>query len=193
MICVPSGNYGNVTGALLAWLAGLPVERLVVGSNDNDVVPRYLESGVFEPRPAVSTPANAMDVGDPSNFERIRALLDDDPEAIAARFSGFRVSTPEILATIRRVREATGYLLDPHGAVGYAALERHLGERRSLRRPSFFAATAHPAKFGEAILEATGERVEVPAPLAEALKRDKRAVPMGNDPAELTGYLLATA
>jgi threonine synthase len=193
VICVPSGNYGNVTGALIASLTGLAVERLVIGSNANDSVPRYLANGVFEPRATIRTPANAMDVGNPSNLARIRALLGDDIERVRSLFRGYSVSTPEILSTIGDVYRRHGLVLDPHSAVGFEALRRYREEHREVTGPAFFAATAHPAKFAEAIVEATGREVEIPDRLSEALEKKKHAIRIGADFAELRSYLIDTA
>ncbi len=189
-LCVPSGNFGNVTGALMARLMGLKTPRIVVGTNANDVVPRYLNTGFYEPRPSVRTPASAMDVGQPSNFDRLMALLGESHEKMREVFRGYVVTTPEMLETIGRVRREHGYLLDPHSAVGYSALERYMAEAGTFESRGFFAATAHPGKFAEAIEEATGEAVEIPDALAEALRREKRAVPIGSRPEELKAFLL---
>lgn len=189
-LCVPSGNYGNVTGALIATLRGLPTRRLIVASNANDVVPQFLATGIFEPREAVSTPANAMDVGNPSNLDRITFLLGGDIERVRDRFVGYSVSTSEILKTIREVRYDTGYLLDPHSAVGFHAIDRYRREHGQPEGPAVFVATAHPAKFGEAICEATDETVEIPEGLAQALRKEKCATKIAATPERLKEYLL---
>ncbi|MCP4901457.1 MAG: threonine synthase, partial [bacterium] len=151
-----------------------------------------LETGIFKPCDAVTTPANAMDVGNPSNLARIQGLLAHDLMQITQHFRGFGVTTPEIYETIREVREEFGYLLDPHSAVGYRALTRYLGEVGEPTGPAVFAATAHPAKFSEAILEATGETVEIPDGLAEAMQRPKRATRIEATAERLKEYLLET-
>lgn len=193
VVAVPSGNFGNLTGALLGRLMGLPLDRLVVGTNANDVVPRYLASGAFEPRPAIQTPASAMDVGLPSNFARIEALLNGDLARIRALLWGTAVATSEILATIAEVRREHGYLLDPHSAVGWRALQRYLTAVGDPGRPSLLAATAHPGKFGEAILAAVGEEVVIPPALAAALAKPKQATTIEATPAALREFLLDTA
>jgi len=192
-ICVPSGNFGNVTGALIAHLMGLPVPRIVVGTNDNDVVPRYLSSGEYVPAEAVQTPASAMDVGNPSNFRRILDLLGGSHQRVAEVFCGFRVSTPEMLATIKAVLEQRQYLLDPHSAVGVRALQRFFDEQPHCQAPGVAGATAHPAKFAEAIREATGTEVEIPPALAAALAKEKKAELIRNRPQDLRELLLDTA
>jgi threonine synthase len=189
-LCVPSGNFGNLTAALIARLMGLPVMRIIAGTNANDVVPRYLASGIYAPQAVVQTPANAMDVGNPSNFARILHLLDHSHRRISELVSGIAVTTPEILATVHRVWQEHGYLLDPHSAVGFAALQRFVIGNGDPDALSLLAATAHPAKFSEAIEEATGTFVEIPAALAAALSRSQRVVKLGNRPAELKELLL---
>ena len=120
----PSGNFGNLTAGLLAKRAGLPISRFVAATNANDVVPAYLETGRFEPRPSVSTLANAMDVGHPSNFERMTWLYDGDLDAMRRDVAGCRFTDDDVRATIRRVHEERGYLLDPHSAIAYMGLAR---------------------------------------------------------------------
>ena len=127
-MCTPSGNFGNLTAGLMAKRAGLPIARFVAATNVNDVVPQYLESGQFAPRPSVRTIANAMDVGHPSNFERMRWLYRDDVEAMRHDIAGIRYTDDEVRGTIKRVYETRGYLLDPHSAIGYMGLKAHLGQ-----------------------------------------------------------------
>ncbi|HOY52744.1 MAG TPA: threonine synthase, partial [Prolixibacteraceae bacterium] len=143
VIAVPSGNFGNLTAGLFAREAGLPVGRFIAANNRNDVVFQYLLSGHYAPRPSVETIANAMDVGTPSNFARILDLYGHDWKKISTLMSGFRIDDKEIKETIRRVFDQTGYLCDPHGACGYAALEAQLKEGET----GLFLETAHPAKF----------------------------------------------
>jgi threonine synthase len=192
-IVVPSGNFGNVTGALIARLCGLPVAEIVVGTNANDVVPRYLASGVFSPAEAIRTPASAMDVGNPSNFDRILALLGHDHRLVASMLRGYAIATPLILETINQVYREHRYLLDPHSAVGHAALARCEAEQPRSDRVAVCAATAHPAKFSDAITAATGIEVEIPSALAAALTREKLAVAIANRSQELRQILLDTA
>ena len=168
--CVPSGNFGNLTAGVYAWQWGLPVEGFVAATNANDVVPEYLDTGKFHPRTSVRTLSNAMDVGDPSNFERLLAVFNRDPEAMRAVIHGERVTDEETRATMRRVYERHGLLLDPHTAVGVLAAER-------FRAASGFdgellvLATAHPGKFSEIVREATGRG----APAARTAGRGPQA------------------
>ena len=135
MICVPSGNFGNLTAGLIAARMGLPVSHFIAATNINDIVPEYLRSGEYNPRPSVATVANAMDVGDPSNFARILDLYGHSHDAIADAISGYTCTDDQIRAAIGRIRRDTGYLLDPHGAAGYLASEKYLG--RTSRRQCY--------------------------------------------------------
>jgi threonine synthase len=168
--CTPSGNFGNLTAGLMAKRAGLPVERFVAATNVNDVVPAYLESGRFEPRPSMPTLANAMDVGHPSNFERMTWLYGGDLKAMRRDIVGSRHSDDDVRATIREVFETRGYLLDPHSAIAYRGLKGHMGQ---VGRVGIFLATAHPAKFAEIVEPIIGRPVEKPAPLADVLARPR--------------------
>jgi threonine synthase len=191
-ICVPSGNFGNVTGTIIARFMGLPVPRIVVGTNMNDVVPRYLETGNYTSRAAGQTPASAMDVGNPSNFSRILQLFNGSHRRITEVLRGYGYSSPRILETIKRVKSEHGYLLDPHSAVGYAALRSYLEEINRLDAVGFFAATAHPGKFSEAIFEATGKEIDIPPQLLQALQKEKHSIVINNRYDELKAYLSDT-
>jgi threonine synthase len=176
VVCTPSGNFGNLTAGLFGKRAGLPIARFVAATNANDVVPEYLVSGIFTPRPSVQTIANAMDVGDPSNFERMLWLYNHDLDAMRADIVGSRHDEDEVRATIRRVFEERGYLLDPHSAIAYAGLTQHLGAVGRAGRVGIFLATAHPAKFGEIVEPILGRSIETPAPLADALARPRHVL-----------------
>lgn len=169
VICVPSGNFGNITAGLFGKKMGLPVKRFIASNNSNDVFYEYLQTGQYNPRPSVQTLANAMDVGDPSNFARVLALYGQDIEAIRSDISGARFGDEEIAETIRRCYRETGYLLDPHGACGYGALEAGLKPGET----GVFLETAHPTKFLEKVEEITGEQFEIPERLAGVHARDK--------------------
>jgi threonine synthase len=169
MVCTPSGNFGNLTAGLMAKRAGLPVSRFVAATNVNDVVPEYLATGTFTPRPSVLTIANAMDVGHPSNFERMLWLYRGDVAAMRRDILGSRFEDGEVKRTIRQVHDDRGYLLDPHSAIAYLGLKAHLGEQR----PGVFLATAHPAKFREIVEPVIGRTIETPGPLADALARPR--------------------
>jgi threonine synthase len=176
VVCTPSGNFGNLTAGLMAKRAGLPVSRFVAATNVNDVVPAYLDTGRFEPRASVPTIANAMDVGDPSNFERMLWLYGGDRDAMRLDIAGSRHSDDEVRATIHRVYEERGYLLDPHSAIAYRGLTEYLGREGQVGqagRVGVFLATAHPAKFREVVEPVIGRAVETPGPLADALARPR--------------------
>jgi len=170
VFCTPSGNFGNLTAGLMAKRSRLPIDRFVAATNANDVVPAYLATGVFAPRPSVRTLANAMDVGSPSNFERMSWLYDGDLDAMRADISGSRHTDDDVRATIKEVYERRGYLLDPHSAIGYRGLVAQAGRAGILR------ATAHPAKFAEIVEPIIGRPVEKPEPLARALARPRHVI-----------------
>jgi threonine synthase len=191
----PSGNFGNLTAGLLAKRAGLPIARFVAATNANDVVPAYLETGRFEPRPSVSTLANAMDVGHPSNFERMTWLYDGSLDAMRHDVAGCHFTDDDVRATIRRVHEERGYLLDPHSAIAYMGLLGLLGRVGQIGRVGqagqvgIFLATAHPAKFAEIVEPMIGRKVEKPAPLAQALARPRHIIRIEPSLAAVTGML----
>ncbi|MCP4200808.1 MAG: threonine synthase [bacterium] len=171
----PSGNFGNLTAGLMARAMGLAGGGFVAATNVNDSVPRYLESGRYQPRPARATISNAMDVGDPSNFQRMLWLFDGDLERMREVVTGSRSNDEETRAAIRDVYAERGYVLDPHTAVGYLGLRRRiatLGEAV----PGIVLATAHPAKFREEIEATLGIRVELPERLARCLELPRESI-----------------
>ncbi|MCB0397033.1 MAG: threonine synthase [Flavobacteriales bacterium] len=171
-VCVPSGNYGNLCAGLLARRMGLKIDKFIAATNANDVVPEYLETSVYTPRPSVKTISNAMDVGAPSNFERILELFNNDIEKIREVITGDRYSDEMTRKAIGEVFHKTGYRLDPHGAVGYLALKKSLSANRA---QGFFLETAHPSKFPEVVEEVTGEKVPMPERLSKILEGKKQA------------------
>jgi threonine synthase len=177
---VPTGNLGNLTAGVIAHRLGLPVSRFVAATNVNRVLPDYLETGTYRARPSIATLSNAMDVGDPSNFARLLALHEGSLERIRRLLYATSIDEDETRATIRRVYERSGYVLDPHGAVGWAAADRYLGDRvdvRASERPKVISlATAHPAKFADAIRETLGFAPPLPAPYADWRTRPLRAI-----------------
>lgn len=179
---VPSGNFGNLTAGLLAKRLGLPVQHFVAATNRNDSVPRYLQTGVFQPHPSYSTLSNAMDVGNPSNFTRMLALYGGEYERLCSDLFGASFSDDETREVIERVFSEQGYLLDPHGAVAYLGLE---GYRKIFpaSHPGIFLETAHPGKF-------LTEKIEIPERLAQCLSRPKRATPLSTNYQELKRHLL---
>jgi threonine synthase len=182
----PSGNFGNLTAGLFAKRAGLPIERFVAATNANDVVPEYLETGTFKPRASVATLANAMDVGHPSNFERMLWLYGGDLEAMRRDIAGCCFTDDDVRATIRCVYEERGYLLDPHSAIAYMGLKGQVGRVGPV---GIFLATAHPAKFSEIVEPIIGREVEKPAPLAQALARPRHIIRIEPSLAAVMGTL----
>jgi threonine synthase len=186
VICVPSGNFGNLCSALFAVRMGLPVKRMIAANNRNDVFLQYLQTGLYNPSPSIATLANAMDVGDPSNFARILDLYGGDWDAIRAFLSGYSVDDETILSTIRDCRWQTGYILDPHGACAYKALTEGLADGEN----GLFCETAHPAKFKDTVEKATNQPVGIPDRLAAFLRGEKKSVPLPADFQAFKDYLL---
>ncbi len=187
VVCVPSGNFGNICSALFGKRMGLPIKRFIAANNANDIFYNYLQTGRYEPRASVATIANAMDVGDPSNFARIYDLYGKDHAAICQDISGCTYSDEQIADTVRNCLKETGYQLDPHGACGYRALQEGLAEREV----GFFLETAHPAKFKSVVEGITGVELEIPARLAAFMQGTKQSVPMSKDFADFKNFLLA--
>jgi threonine synthase len=177
VVSVPSGNLGNLAAGLFAKRMGLPVKRFIAANNRNDVFFQYLDTGNYEPRASIQTIANAMDVGAPSNFERILDLYGQSHEAIKQDISGNTYSDVEIKNTIRTVYEKTGYLLDPHGACAYQALK----DEKKPDETGVFLATAHPAKFKETVEECIGSTIEIPQRLSAFMRRKKQSHLLSTD------------
>lgn len=186
VMCVPSGNFGNICAALFGHEMGLPVKRFIAANNANDIFFNYLQTGKYEPKPSKQTLANAMDVGDPSNFARIYDLYDKSHERITSLISGATYSDEQIRQTMKQCYEETGYILDPHGACGYQALEDGLKEGEV----GVFCETAHPAKFKEKVDDILGIDVEIPDRLAAFMKGEKQSVPMTKAFADFKTYLM---
>ena len=187
VMCVPSGNFGNICAALFGHAMGLPIKRFIAANNANDIFFKYLQTGQYEPKPSKQTLANAMDVGDPSNFARIYDLYGKSHERITSLISGATYSDDQIRETMRQCYADTKYILDPHGACGYQALVEGLQEGEI----GVFCETAHPAKFKEKVDEILGIDVEIPDRLAAFMKGQKQSVPMTKDFADFKQYLLA--
>ena len=186
VMCVPSGNFGNICAALFGHEMGLPVKRFIAANNANDIFFNYLQTGKYEPKPSKQTLANAMDVGDPSNFARIYDLYDKSHERITSLICGATYSDEQIRQTMKQCYEETGYILDPHGACGYQALEDGLKEGEV----GVFCETAHPAKFKEKVDDILGIDVEIPDRLAAFMKGEKQSVPMTKAFADFKTYLM---
>ena len=184
---VPSGNFGNLTAGLFAKFMGLPVNRFIAANNENDIVYKYLKSGKYEPKSSVSTIANAMDVGAPSNFARILELYNQSHQEIANDMVGYRYSDDEIRETMKQVYVKENYMLDPHGAVGYRALKADL----KAGEVGVFLETAHPAKFTETVESVLGEgTVVLPEKLAAFMKGEKLSINLNTEFANFKQFLL---
>ena len=186
VVCVPSGNFGNICAALFGHAMGLPVKRFIAANNANDIFYNYLQTGKYEPKASRQTIANAMDVGDPSNFARIYDLYKGDHAKITSLISGATYSDDQIRETMKDCHAKTGYILDPHGACGYRALSEQLKDGEV----GVFCETAHPAKFKETVDSVIGCDVEIPARLAEFMKGKKQSVAMTKDFADFKKYLM---
>lgn len=186
VMCVPSGNFGNICSALFGKRMGLPIKRFVAANNANDIFYNYLQTGEYNPKPSVQTIANAMDVGDPSNFARIYNLYKADHAAICKDISGATYKNNQIRETMQQCYAETGYVLDPHGACGYQAL-------KDLLQPGevgVFCETAHPAKFKDTVDEILSSDIEIPARLRAFMQGEKQSVEMSKDFASFKAFLM---
>ena len=186
-ICVPSGNFGNITAGLFAQRMGLPIKHFIAANNANDIFYNYLLSGIYSPKASIQTIANAMDVGDPSNFARILDLYKSSHADICNHISGATYSDDEIAATMKKCYEQTGYVLDPHGACGYQALKDNLTEGET----GVFLETAHPAKFKEKVDAILSTDIEIPTRLADFMKGKKQSLEMAADFSAFKQFLLS--
>ena len=187
VICVPSGNFGNITAGLFGKRMGLPVSRFIAANNRNDIFFQYLQTGVYTPRPSVATIANAMDVGNPSNFARVLDLYGENHAAICADISGATYTDEQIADTVRSVWKEHHYLLDPHGACGFRALQEGLRSGET----GIFLETAHPAKFKDTVEGIIGESISIPDKLQAFMRGTKQSVPMSKQFEDFKQYLLS--
>jgi threonine synthase len=187
VMCVPSGNFGNITAGLFAKRMGLPIKRFIAANNRNDIFLQYLQTGLYSPRPSISTIANAMDVGDPSNFARVLDLYENSHEAIKAEISGVSYDDEQIAVALKTCFEETDYLLDPHGACGYQALKDGL----RVNETGVFLETAHPAKFLETVERIIGQKVDIPQKLQEFMKGEKQSLELSKNFDGFKKYLLS--
>ena len=189
VMCTPSGNFGNITAGLFGKRMGLPIKHFIAANNANDIFYNYLQTGRYEPKPSKQTLANAMDVGDPSNFARVYDLYKGSWEAIKEDISGATYTDDMISETMRECYQRTGYVLDPHGACGYRALREQLkpGE------VGVFCETAHPAKFKEKVDSSIGADIAIPERLAAFMKGKKQSIPMAKDFKDFKNLLMHNA
>ena len=189
VISVPSGNFGNICAGLLAMKSGIPVKHFIAACNANDVVPSFMHTREYKFKRSVATISNAMDVGDPSNFIRILEIFNHDYEALAACFSSVSISDEETKKAILDTEKNTGYLLDPHGAVGYLALKKYLQKHQNEK--GFFAETAHPVKFYDVVEPVINKKIQLPDAVACIIDKEKISVRIESDFNQLKSFLMS--
>jgi threonine synthase len=189
VISVPSGNFGNICAGLLAHRSGLPVRHFIAACNANDIVPAYLQTGDYRPKPALPTLSNAMDVGNPSNFVRILELFHQKLPNLQKTLSAFSISDAETTATMRDLYTHHHYLADPHGAVGYLALQRYLEHHPNEK--GFFLETAHPVKFYDTVEPIIGSKIPLPESVKILLNQPKNSIRLAPDYAQLKDFLVS--
>ncbi|MBL7733018.1 MAG: threonine synthase [Chitinophagaceae bacterium] len=188
VMAVPSGNFGNICAGMLAMESGLPIKHFIAACNVNDIASHYLATGLLQPKQAIPTLSNAMDVGNPSNFVRVLELFGHNHDAIMKKLSAATISDEETSSTISRLYNEMNYLADPHGAVGFLALENYLHSRPGCK--GIFLETAHPVKFPAAVGEATGKEVHWPETVNAVMQKEKNSIAMEPDTRFLKEYLL---
>lgn len=191
IICVPSGNLGNLTAGLIAKKMGLPVTKFIAATNANSGFAEYIKTGSFIPRKSILTLSNAMDVGNPSNLERIRELFNNDLSEIQKNIFSNSADDKDTLKTIKSVFDKHNYILDPHGAVGYFILNNFLKNHPLDNFSALLLETAHPAKFLDVVEKEVRRSIEIPERLKVCLNKDKRSVPLSNDYSGFRDYLLS--
>lgn len=189
VFCVPSGNFGNLCGGLIAKKMGLPVERFVAATNANDIIPTYLNTGQFTPKPSVSTISNAMDVGNPSNYQRLKDLYGDVLDDVREDIIGKSYTDLETNLAMTHVYKDTGYVLDPHGAVAYLGIKDYL-EESGTSANGVFLATAHPTKFLDVVEVAIGKSIPLPERLQAIVSKEKVSIKMGSDFYDFKKFLM---
>ena len=186
VMCVPSGNFGNITAGLFGHEMGLPIHRFIAANNANDIFYNYLQTGRYEPKASIQTLANAMDVGDPSNFARVYDLYGGSHERITSYIGGATYNDDDIRETMLECHRRTGYVLDPHGACGYRALREQLRDGEA----GVFCETAHPAKFKEKVDEILGADIAIPERLAAFMRGKKQSVELSREFEDFKAFLL---
>ena len=189
VFAVPSGNFGNLTAGLLAKRMGLPVRKFIAATNVNDIVPEYLKTKVFSPRPSTQTISNAMDVGNPSNFARMLDLYEHDVEKLKAEITGYSFTDEETREAMISVFKSKKYTLDPHGAIGYLGLKNYLPGKPD--ETGIFLETAHPAKFTEVVEETLQQKIALPEKLQHFMSKQKKSVAMKADFIAFKKFLLS--
>lgn len=187
---VPSGNFGNLTAGLFAKEMGLPVKKFIAGTNINDVFPKYLNTGKFNPQPSVKTISNAMDVGNPSNFDRILDLYNHEYEVIKKNIYSASFNDDQTKEAMKEIFKTYNYVIDPHGAIGYLAIKKYIEEQHDTNSNKVILETAHPAKFINIVEETIGVKIEMPERLMAALNKEKKSIRICNDFNEFKNFLL---
>jgi threonine synthase len=187
---VPSGNFGNIGAGILAWKMGLPVRHFIAATNVNDTVPRFLKTGVYEPKPSVATLSNAMDVGNPSNWVRIADMFKEDPSQLNQLVSGYSFNDDETLAAIKSIYQHDKYVACPHTAIAWQALKDYQQDQPTGSTTGIFLSTAHPCKFTGVLPPEIAEHVEIPEQVANLHTKEKHAVSLGKDFEGFKDYLL---
>ena len=185
---VPSGNFGNICAGIMGKQMGLPIDHFIASTNVNDAVPRYLETGTYDPQPTIQTISNAMDVGNPSNFARIQKIFNNDLVKMKKNLSGFSFTDKDTQKAMKEIYQISGYIADPHGAVGYLGLKEYLANKKN-NLYGVFLETAHPVKFSDSVNQTLNSEVRIPKRLKETLSRDKVSIPI-KDYNELKNFLL---
>ena len=188
VVSVPSGNFGNICAGLLAQQSGLPIKHFIAACNANDTVPEFLQSGNYQPKKAVATISNAMDVGDPSNFIRIMEMFHQQIDGLKKTLNGYTISDDETKATLISVFKEHNYLLDPHGAVAYTALQQYQAQHPNTK--GVILETAHPVKFYDVIEPLINQTVPVPKSVAEQIRKEKVSTKISVSTIELKEFLL---
>ena len=189
IISVPSGNFGNLTAGLIAKKMGLPIHKFIAATNINSVVPEFLETGIFKSRPSKMTISNAMDVGNPSNFSRILELYGHHKNEISNDIIGYSFTDIETQEAMKRIYQDTGYIMDPHGAVGYLGIEKYI-KTQTGNIEGIFLETAHPAKFKNIVDKTLDLDIPIPDTLMDCMRKEKKAKQIENDYEELKKVLL---
>ena len=185
---VPSGNFGNICAGIMGQQMGLPIDHFIASTNVNDAVPRYLETGTYNPMPTIQTISNAMDVGNPSNFIRIQKIFNNDAVKMKKYLSGYRYTDQQTRKALKEIYNLKNYIADPHGAVGYLGLKEYLNQQKE-DLYGVFLETAHPVKFFESVNKTLKVEVAIPERLKDTLSKEKVSVPI-KDYSELKAYLL---
>ncbi len=184
---IPSGNFGNICAGIMAQQLGLPVKQFIAATNANDIVPNYLETGIYTPKPSKQTISTAMDVGDPSNFIRIQEIYKTDKE-LKKHLTSYSFSDDETREAMKEIKKKSGYIADPHGAVGYLGLKKYLKENKG---QGIFLETAHPVKFLDVVEPVLNETIEFPQQIKDVIDKEKVSIKISTYQ-ELKDYLVAT-